>query len=61
MISALIKDKKTNNNFLIIVLHLRSKAENENIRLGQIDHLVKYIEDNHLRKYPIFIVGDFNA
>lgn len=61
MISALIKDKKTNNKFLIIVVHLRSKAENENIRLGQIDHLMKFIEENHLRKYPIFIVGDFNA
>ena len=61
MVSALINDKKSNNKFLIIVVHLRSKEENENIRLGQINHIMKYIEENHLRKYPIFIVGDFNA
>ena len=61
MISALINDKKTNNKFLIIVVHLVSKVENENIRLGQINHIMKYIEEKHLRKYPIFIVGDFNA
>ena len=61
MISALINDKKTNNKFLIIVVHLISKVENENIRLGQINHIMRYIEEKHLRKYPIFIVGDFNA
>jgi len=61
MIAALINDKKTNSKFLVIVVHLKAKAENENIRLGQINHLMKYIEENHLGKYPIFILGDFNA
>jgi len=61
MIAALINDKKTNSKFLVIVVHLKAKAENENIRLGQIAHLMKYIEENHLGKYPIFILGDFNA
>ena len=61
MVSALINNKKANNNFMIIALHLISKEENENIRLNQVQHLMKYIEDNHLGKYPIFILGDFNA
>ena len=61
MVVILINDKKTNNKFMIIAVHLLSKEENEKIRLNQIQHLMKYIEDNHLGKYPIFIVGDFNA
>ena len=61
IIAALINDKKTNNKFLIIAVHLISKAENEKIRLNQMNHLMKYVEDNHLGKYPIFIIGDFNA
>ena len=61
MIVALINDKKTNSKFLVIVVHLKAKAENENIRLAQINHLMKYIEESHLGKYPIFILGDFNA
>lgn len=60
-IFALINDKKTNNKFLVIAVHLKAKAENENIRFAQIEHLMKYIEKNHLGKYPIFILGDFNA
>ena len=61
MIVALINDKKTNSKFMVIVVHLKAKAENENIRLGQIDHLMKYIEEKLLGKYPLFILGDFNA
>ena len=61
IIAALINDKKTNNKFMIIVVHLKSKEKNENIRMGQVNHLMKYIEENHLGKYPIFILGDFNA
>ena len=61
MISAIITEKITNNKFAIIVVHLKAKAENENIRLGQIEHVIKYIEGNLLGKYPIFIMGDFNA
>ena len=61
MIAALINDKKTNNKFMVIVVHLKSKANSENIRIGQVEHLMKYIENNHLGKYPIFILGDFNA
>ena len=61
MISAIIKENKTNEKFVIIVLHLRSNINNENIRLGQISHLMEYIEEKYLRKYPIFILGDFNA
>ena len=61
MISVLIKDKKTNNKFLIIVVHLKSNIDYEKTRLRQIDHIMKYIEENHLGKYPIFIIGDFNA
>ena len=61
MISALINDKKTNNKFLIIVVHLKSNSDYEKARLSQIDHIMKYIEENHLGKYPIFIIGDFNA
>lgn len=61
IIYALINDKKTNNKFIVIVVHLKSKAENENIRLCQIEQIMKYIEENHLGKYPIFIIGDFNA
>ena len=60
-IFALINENKTNNKFMVIVVHLKSKAENENIRLAQVDHLMKCIEENYLRKYPIFIIGDFNA
>ena len=61
MISALINDKKTNNKFLIIVVHLKSNLDYEKTRLSQIDHIIKYIEEKHLGKYPIFIIGDFNA
>jgi mRNA deadenylase 3'-5' endonuclease subunit Ccr4 len=61
MISAVINNKKTNDKFIIIVVHLKSNINNENIRLGQIEHLMKCIEDKYLRKYPIFILGDFNA
>ena len=61
IIAALINDKKTNNKFMIIVIHLKSKAKNEDTRIGQVNHLMKYIEENHLGKYPIFILGDFNA
>lgn len=60
-IFALINDKKTNNKFMVITVHLKSKAENENIRLAQMNHLMKHIEENYLGKYPIFILGDFNA
>lgn len=60
-IFALINENKTNNKFMVIVVHLKSKEENENIRLAQVDHLMKCIEENYLRKYPIFIIGDFNA
>ena len=60
-IFALINENKTNNKFMVIVVHLKSKAENENIRLAQVDHLMKCIEENYLRKYPLFIIGDFNA
>ena len=58
---ALIKEKKSGNNFLVIVVHLKSKEENEKTRLGQINHLMEYIEKYHLGNYPIFIIGDFNA
>jgi mRNA deadenylase 3'-5' endonuclease subunit Ccr4 len=58
---ALIKEKKGGNNFLVIVVHLKSKEENEKTRLGQINHLMEYIEKYHLGNYPIFILGDFNA
>ena len=61
IISALIKDKNSNIEFVVIVVHLKSKAENENIRVAQIEHLIKYIEENHLGKYSIFLMGDFNA
>ena len=61
MICALINDKKTNNKFITLVVHLTHKAENENIRLCQMAHVMKYIEENILGKYPIFILGDFNA
>ena len=61
IISALIKDKNSNIEFVIIVVHLKSKAENENIRVAQIEHLIKYIEENLLGKYSIFLMGDFNA
>jgi hypothetical protein len=33
IIAALINDKKTNNKFMIIVVHLKSKAKNEDIRI----------------------------
>jgi hypothetical protein len=39
----LINDKKTNNKFMIIVVHLKSKAKNEDIRIWQVNHLMKYI------------------
>ena len=61
MVSAIIKHKETNEKFVIIVLHFRSNINNENIRLGQISHLMEYIEENYLGKFPIFILGDFNA
>ena len=61
MIAALINEKKSNNKFLVIVVHLKSKEEFEKTRLGQVNHLMKYIEENHLGKYPILILGDFNA
>ena len=61
VIFALINEKKTNNKFMVIAVHLKSKAENENIRLAQMNHLMKHIEENYLGKYPIFVLGDFNA
>ena len=61
IISALIKDKNSNIEFVVIVVHLKSKAENENIRVAQIEHLIKYIEENLWGKYSIFLMGDFNA
>ena len=61
MIWSIILDKKSGNKFIIIVVHLKAKEPNENIRIGQINHLMKFIENNFLRKYPIFILGDFNA
>ena len=61
MVAALINEKKTNNKFLVIAVHLKSKAENEKTRLGQVNHLIKFIEEKHLGKYPILILGDFNA
>ena len=61
IISALIKDKNSNIEFVVIVIHLKAKAENENIRIVQTEHLIKYIEENLIGKYPIFLMGDFNA
>ena len=61
MICALINDKKTNNKFIVLVVHLTAKAEKENIRICQMDHIIKYIEENLIGKYPIFFLGDFNA
>ena len=61
LICALINDKKTNNKFIVLVVHLTAKAEKENIRICQMDHVTKYIEENLLGKYPIFFLGDFNA
>ena len=61
MIYTLINDKKTNNKFIVLAVHLKAKAENENIRISQVDHILKYIEENLLGKYPIFIIGDFNS
>ena len=61
MTSALINFKKSNDKFLLIVVHLKSNIDYEKTRLSQIDHIMKYIEENHLGKYPIFIIGDFNA
>ena len=61
MISAVINDKKTNHKFMIIVVHLKSKDISENTRLFQVIHLMRHIEQNYLGKYPIFILGDFNA
>jgi len=61
IISAIIKDKKTNNKFVVIVVHLKAKEKFENVRIVQMDHLMRYIEEKFLKKYPIFILGDFNA
>ena len=61
LICALINDKKTNNKFIVLVVHLTAKAEKENIRICQMDHIIKYIEENLIGKYPIFFLGDFNA
>ena len=61
MVWALILDKKSGNKFIVFVVHLKAKEAFENIRIGQVDHLIKFIEKNFLGKYPIFILGDFNA
>ena len=61
MVWALILDKKSGNNFIVFVVHLKAKEAFENIRIGQVEHLIKFIEKNFLGKYPIFILGDFNA
>ena len=61
MIWAIISDKKSGNKFIIILVHLKAKEPFENIRIGQVNYLMKFIEQNFLRKYPIFILGDFNA
>ena len=61
MVWALILDKKSGNKFIIFVVHLKAKEAFENIRIGQVEHLIKFIEKNFLGKYPIFILGDFNA
>ena len=61
MIWAIILDKKSGNKFIIILVHLKAKEPFENIRIAQVNHLMKFIEQNFLRKYPIFILGDFNA
>ena len=61
MIWSLILDKKSGNKFIVIVVHLKAKEPYENIRIGQVNHLIKFIEKNFLRKYPVFILGDFNA
>ena len=61
MICALINDKKTNNKFIVLVVHLTAKAEKEDIRICQMNHIIKYIEENLLGKYPIFFLGDFNS
>ena len=61
MIWSIIVDKKTENKFIVIVVHLKAKEPNEKIRIAQVNHLMKFIEQNFLRKYPIFILGDFNA
>ena len=61
IIGAVIEEKKGGHKFVVIVVHLKAKEKNENIRIGQMNHLMKYIENNFLRKYPIFILGDFNA
>ena len=61
MVWALILDKKSGNKFIVFVVHLKAKDAFENIRIGQVEHLIKFIEKNFLGKYPIFILGDFNA
>lgn len=61
MVWALILDKKSGNKFIVFVVHLKAKEAFENIRIGQVEHLIKFIEKNFLGKYPIFILGDFNA
>ena len=61
MIWSIIVDKKSGNKFIVIMVHLKAKEPNENIRIRQVNHLMKFVEQNFLRKYPIFILGDFNA
>ena len=61
MVWALILDKKSGNKFIVFVVHLKAKEAFENIRIGQVEHLIKFIEKKFLGKYPIFILGDFNA
>ena len=61
IISAFIKEKKTKNIFVIIVIHLKAKEQFEEIRKYQMRHLMKYIEENILGKFPFLILGDFNA
>ena len=60
-IFAIINEIKTNNKFVVVVIHFKDKEKNENIRIIQMKHLMRHIEENYLRKYPIFFLGDFNA
>lgn len=60
-IFAVINEKKTNNKFVVVAVHLKAKEENENVRIVEMKHLMNHIEKNYLRKYPIFLLGDFNA
>lgn len=61
IISAFIKEKKTKNIFVIIATHLKAKEQFEEVRKCQMRHLMRYIEENILGKFPFFIPGDFNA